>query len=71
VPRYPFTTDHMIGAVLILGLLAVEIASERTPLPARLAQWPRAARWAVWYAGLVLMLVLGRWQGDGFIYMQF
>lgn len=71
VPHYPFSADHRLGAALILGLLAVELASERTPLSERLAQWPRAARWSVWYAGLALVLVLGRWQGDGFIYMQF
>lgn len=69
--NYPFTAEHMLGAVLIAGLVASEILSERKPFVERLAGWPTALRWAVWYAGLVALLVLGRWQDGGFIYMGF
>lgn len=69
--KYPFTADHGIGAALILLLLAVEILDERRPLWDRLAAAPRAIRWGAYYAGLFSLVILGRWQSDQFIYMQF
>jgi len=71
LPDYPYTSEHVLGAALIAGLLAIETAAERRPFIDRMRQWPTAPRWAVWYAGLAAMLVLGRWQDTGFIYMQF
>lgn len=71
VPRYPFTADHMMGAVMIVALMAVEVLDERRPVAERLAALPRPARWALYYLVLAGIVVLGRWQGAGFIYMQF
>jgi len=31
----------------------------------------RALRWAAWYACLFALLLLGRWQSEAFVYMQF
>jgi alginate O-acetyltransferase complex protein AlgI len=69
--RYPFTAEHMLGAGLIAALLAVEILSERRSFIDRLRTWFLPARWAVWYAGLAALLVLGRWGETTFIYMGF
>lgn len=69
--HYPFTADHALGAALILLLLAVEILDERRPLRDRLAAVPTVFRWSAWYAGIAGLLILGRWQSEQFIYMQF
>lgn len=69
--RYPFTGDHGLGAALILFLLAVEILDERRPICDRLAAAPAAVRWSAWYAGIFGLVLLGRWQSEQFIYMQF
>jgi len=69
--RYPFTTEHYLGAALIVLLVAFETLDERRSWTARLAAWPVALRWAAWYAGLAGLLLLGRWQAREFIYMQF
>ena len=69
--NYPYTSDHIVGAVLIALLLVVEILDERRPIVQRLAAWPVALRWSAWYAGLFALLLLGQWQMREFIYMQF
>lgn len=71
LPVYPFSADHALGLTLVLGLMTVEIAAGRQSLSARLLAWPRPLRWGVWYGGLALVLLFGRWQGDSFIYLQF
>jgi alginate O-acetyltransferase complex protein AlgI len=69
--RYPFTTDHYTGFVLIATLVAIEWLDERRPLFQRLAAAPAAWRWAACYVGIFGLLILGRWQAREFIYMQF
>jgi alginate O-acetyltransferase complex protein AlgI len=71
LPRYPFTAAHALGAVLIIGLMAIEIADERRSVSERILKWRRPWRWAVYCAVLTAIVVLGRWQGARFIYMQF
>lgn len=71
LPRFPFTGEHYLAAALIGLLLAVEILDERRPVRARLAAAPVVLRWAVYYAGIFALLILGRWQAREFIYMQF
>jgi alginate O-acetyltransferase complex protein AlgI len=68
---YPFSFDHKLGAALIVFLVAFEVLDERRPMALRLAAAPRAVRWAVYYAGLFALVVLGRWGTGQFIYMQF
>jgi D-alanyl-lipoteichoic acid acyltransferase DltB (MBOAT superfamily) len=69
--QYPFTGDQCFGAGLIALLIVVEIMDERRSNFDRLAAAPVALRWGVWYAGLLALLLLGRWQAHEFIYMQF
>ena len=69
--RYPFTAEHAFLASLILGLLIIEFLDERRPVWRRLARLPRAVRWGAVYACLFLLLLLGRWQSETFVYMQF
>ncbi len=68
---YPFTFDHYLGASLIALLVVFETLDERRPWTQRLAAAPAAVRWGAWYAGLIGLLLLGRWQVREFIYMQF
>lgn len=70
-PRYPFTADHALGAALIVLLLAVEVLDERRPIGERLAAAPVALRWSAWYACIFGLVLLGQWQAQKFIYMQF
>lgn len=69
--RYPFSADHLLGAILIALLLTVELLDEGRPLLDRLAALPRAVRWSALYAGIFALVLLGRWQAEQFIYMQF
>lgn len=69
--HYPFTVDHLVGALFILLLLGVEIIDERRPVAARLLAMPTPLRWCIYYAVIFAILVFGRWQGAEFIYMQF
>lgn len=71
VPHYPFSGDHLLGLSLIILLLAIEILDERRPVSRRLAAMPTPMRWSIYYGGLAGILLLGRWQGAQFIYMQF
>lgn len=71
VPLYPFTADHALGAALIALLIVVEALDERRPIRDRLAAAPVVLRWSAWYAGIFALVLLGRWQAGGFIYMQF
>jgi D-alanyl-lipoteichoic acid acyltransferase DltB (MBOAT superfamily) len=69
--QYPFTAEHWLGFGLIGFLLVVEILDERRSTFRRLAAAPVALRWGVYYLAIFSLLILGRWQGREFIYMQF
>jgi D-alanyl-lipoteichoic acid acyltransferase DltB (MBOAT superfamily) len=69
--HFPFTVEHGFALAAIAVLLAVEIADERRPVLRRLAAAPVAARWAVCYAVIFAVILVGRWQGAEFIYMKF
>ena len=71
VTTYPFSADHKLGALLIVGLVAFELLDERRSIMRRLAAAPRAIRWGVWYAAIFALVLLGRWGSGQFIYMQF
>lgn len=71
VLHYPFTADHLVGLSLIVLLMTVEILDERCPVSQRFAAMPMPLRWSIYYGGLAGILLLGRWQGAQFIYMQF
>ncbi len=69
--HYPFTAEHGFLAALILALLAIELVLEQRGLKRRLARAPRLVRWVGWYACIFALLLLGRWQSEAFVYMQF
>lgn len=69
--RYPFTAEHGFLAALIVGLLVIEFTQERKSLKKRLSRAPRPLRWVAAYLGLFALLLLGRWQSEAFVYMQF
>lgn len=71
IGRYPFTAEHRFLASLIAALLLVELVLERKTWVRRLAALPRGVRWSAWYACLFALILLGRWQGESFLYMQF
>ena len=71
VARYPFSTGQYWGMGLIAFLVIIEIADERRPVFERLAALPTGLRWGAYYAGIFALLLIGRWQGQQFIYMQF
>jgi D-alanyl-lipoteichoic acid acyltransferase DltB (MBOAT superfamily) len=56
---------------LIAVLLGVEALDERRSLWERLAARPVVVRWGVYYALIVSLIVLGTWNLQQFVYMQF
>ena len=71
ITRFPFTAEHYTGFGLIALLVAIEILDERRSIWERLAVAPLVLRWGIYYAGILALLLLGRWQAREFIYMQF
>lgn len=75
LPRYlmlfPYSADHFLALGLVVFLLAVEIFDERKGLWKRLGKAPRFIRWGFYYGLIFALLILGRWQAQEFIYMQF
>jgi hypothetical protein len=65
------TAEHFLGFGLIGFLIVIEIFDERRSIFQRLAAAPQVVRWAVYYFAIFALLILGRWQGQEFIYMQF
>lgn len=68
---YAYTGELLLCAVLILFLLGVEIVDEKKGVWGRLAVAPVYVRWGVYYALLMALLVMGKWNLKQFIYMQF
>jgi D-alanyl-lipoteichoic acid acyltransferase DltB (MBOAT superfamily) len=64
-------TDIVVSIGLIVLLLVIEIADERRSMWARLERQPLAIRWAAYYALLAALVVLGTWNFEQFVYMQF
>ena len=52
-------------------LLGVEALDEKRPFWERVRVRPLFVRWAVYYALLFGLIVLGRWDLQQFVYMQF
>jgi D-alanyl-lipoteichoic acid acyltransferase DltB (MBOAT superfamily) len=61
----------LLGIATIAVLVIVEIVDEGRPMWDRLRERPIALRWAVYYAILAALLVLGTWNLRQFVYMQF
>ena len=63
--------DILLSLVVVGVLLGVEALEERRSLWERLATRPTYVRWAVYYAVLLMLVVLGMWNLNQFVYMQF
>ena len=61
----------LFAIATIAVLVIVEIADEGRPMWDRLRERPLALRWAVYYALLAALVVLGTWNLRQFVYMQF
>ena len=61
----------LLAITTIAVLVAAEIADEGRPIWERLRARPVALRWAVYYALLATLVVLGTWNLRQFVYMQF
>jgi alginate O-acetyltransferase complex protein AlgI len=65
------SAEVLYSIALILVLLAVEVLDERKPIWEWLAPRPVYVRWGVYYAVILALIVLGTWQLQNFVYMQF
>ena len=63
--------DVLISVALIVLLLVAEGLDERKPVWERLRARPLPVRWAVYYLLLIALAVLGTWNFQQFVYMQF
>jgi D-alanyl-lipoteichoic acid acyltransferase DltB (MBOAT superfamily) len=63
--------DILLSLAVIGVLIAVELADEGRSIWDRLGDRPIALRWAVYYALLAGLVVLGSWNLTQFVYMQF
>jgi alginate O-acetyltransferase complex protein AlgI len=61
----------VLAIAMIVVLVAVEIVDEGRAVWDRLREQPLAVRWAVYYALLAALLVMGTWNLRQFVYMQF
>lgn len=68
---YPYTGELILCCALIVFLLVVEIADEKRSLWQRISASPVCVRWAIYYALIFCLLVLGQWNLKQFVYMQF
>ena len=60
-----------MSIVLIVLLLAVEAIDEKRSVWERLLERPVWVRWTAYYALIVSLIVLGTWNQQQFVYMQF
>jgi D-alanyl-lipoteichoic acid acyltransferase DltB (MBOAT superfamily) len=61
----------LLSLAVILVLVGVELVDEGRPIWERLRHRPAPLRWAVYYAMLAALVVLGTWNLRQFVYMQF
>jgi alginate O-acetyltransferase complex protein AlgI len=63
--------EMLLSLGLIALLLLVEALDEKRSMWERLKARPVYVRWAVYYALLFALVVLGSWKLQQFVYMQF
>jgi len=63
--------ELIVSITLILVLIAYELMQDRVDIIARLKAKPKWLRWSVYYALIVLILLLGQFGTRQFIYFQF
>ena len=65
------SADMLLSLGLIAILLAVEALDEGRPFWEQVRMRPLPVRWAVYYGLLFALIVLGSWDRQQFVYMQF
>ncbi|HLT58629.1 MAG TPA: MBOAT family O-acyltransferase, partial [Limnochordales bacterium] len=68
---YNWSSQLRLLFAMIAVLLLVEIWDEQRPVRAWLARQPAVIRWGVYYGAIALLLTLGKWGFEEFVYMQF
>lgn len=68
---YAYTEDLFLSVALIGVLLVVEMLDEKRGLWERLRSQPVYVRWAVYYALVFSLIIIGKWGLKQFVYMQF
>lgn len=66
-----YSMEFYISLFLIALLIVVELFDEKRAFWQGLRDRPTYLRWAVYYALLIALIVLGNWQLRQFVYMQF
>jgi hypothetical protein len=60
-----------LTALLLIGMMWVQVKERRQPMFVQGAAWPRWQRWAVYYVMLLGIVFLGKYRNAEFIYFQF
>jgi alginate O-acetyltransferase complex protein AlgI len=68
---YNYTEEIITSVVLIGVLLVVELVDEHRMFWEKLRARPVYVRWAVYYALIFGLIILGKWGFKQFVYMQF
>lgn len=68
---YDVQPEFVLSVALIALLMVVEVADEARGVWKKFQSQPVYVRWTVYYALLLLLVVLGQWGLAEFIYMQF
>jgi D-alanyl-lipoteichoic acid acyltransferase DltB (MBOAT superfamily) len=68
---YAYGGEFILCVVLMGFLLVMELTDEKRSLWARLQARPVYVRWAAYYALLLCLIVMGKWNLKQFVYMQF
>ncbi len=61
----------IVGLVLISGLISVNLLQVKESVSARLARFPTPLRWAIYYGAIFMILYLGVFEGQEFLYAKF
>lgn len=68
---YMYTPEFLIAIAGIALLMIVEIFDEKVSMWEWLRARPAYVRWSVYYALIFILLTLGKWGSQEFIYMKF
>lgn len=71
IQSYNYTDDLILSVVLIAVLFFVEVLDEKRALWESLHTRPVFVRWAVYYALIFSLIIIGKWGLSQFVYMQF
>jgi D-alanyl-lipoteichoic acid acyltransferase DltB (MBOAT superfamily) len=63
--------ELILSVVFLLFLFFVQLLQTRWSLRDVIAQWPKPARWLIYYAMIFLIIFVGKFDHQEFIYFQF